>query len=260
MPDVTPLHAAALAAIALGVGSLSTASLLAYSVFIPRSQFWAPVLCTIPQRDAIALTFDDGPDDRFTPRILDILAQHNTHATFFVIGQSAKKSPNLLRRISAEGHTLGNHSLDHHHFGVNKNLAYWKSQIDDTQKIIADIIGHPPYLFRPPMGFKTRHIARAAKEAHLPVIAWSLRSLDTRITDPARLAKRTLSKTGGHDIILLHDGVEPGRGVGGSPKLSQEQTVAALPAILEGLAEKELRALTLLEALLPAPAPMAGPT
>jgi peptidoglycan/xylan/chitin deacetylase (PgdA/CDA1 family) len=203
---------------------------------------------SIPQRDAVSLTFDDGPDERYTPRILDILAAHDAKALFFVIGRFAKKSPALIRRIASEGHLLGNHSLDHEHFGVNRSFAYWKNQIGETQQIVADITGEQPFLFRPPMGFKTWHIANAAKEFHLPVIGWSVRGLDTKIQDPAQLTKRVLARVGGHDIIMLHDGVEPGR----PSACTQENTVGALPAILEGLAGKELRILSLVDALIPA--------
>lgn len=244
------MHGLAVGGIALGAGALSAGGLLAYSVFVPRCQFWSPVIRSIPQRDAVTLTFDDGPDERFTPRILDILNERNIKAAFFVIGCHAKKSPALVRRIADEGHVLGNHSLDHEHYGVNRKFSYWQHQIGETQKIVADITGQQPFLFRPPMGFKTWNIARAAREAHLPVIGWSVRGLDTKIQDPAQLSGRVLRQVGGHDIILLHDGVEPGR----PANASQENTVAALPSILDGIAQKELGILPLIDALLPATA------
>jgi peptidoglycan/xylan/chitin deacetylase (PgdA/CDA1 family) len=246
--DVSTWNTLGIASVALGAGILSAGGLLAYSVFVPRCQFWSPVIRSIPQRDAVALTFDDGPDERFTPRILDILAGHNARATFFVIGRFARQSPAIIRRIADEGHVIGNHSLDHDHFGVNRKRAYWRTQIGETQKIVADITGQQPYLFRPPMGFKTWHIASAAKEVGLPVVGWSVRGLDTKIHDAARLARRVLARVGGNDIIVLHDGVEPGR----TPASSQQNTIDALPALLDGIAEKELRPLTLLDALVPA--------
>jgi peptidoglycan/xylan/chitin deacetylase (PgdA/CDA1 family) len=246
--NVSTWHALGITSVAVGTGVVSAGGLLAYSVFVPRCQFWSPVIRSIPDREAIALTFDDGPDERFTPRILDILAQHNTKATFFVIGRFAKETPALLRRILDEGHVLGNHSLDHDHFGVNRNRAYWQRQIGETQKIVADITGQQPYLFRQPMGFKNWHIDHAAKEIGLPVVGWSVRGLDTKIQDPAKLARRVLARVGGHDIIVLHDGVEPAR----RHASSQQNTVDALPAILNGFVEKELRPLTLIDALVPA--------
>jgi len=230
-------------------GILSGSALLAYSVFVPRCQFWAPVIRSVPDRESIALTFDDGPHPDFTPRILDILAQHHARATFFIIGRFARQFPDIVRRISREGHTLGNHSLDHDRFGINQKRDYWRHQINETQKTIADITGQPPFLFRSPMGFKTGHIAAAAREARLPFVGWSVRSLDTRPLTPQRLADRVIKRMAGHDIVLLHDGVEPARA---AKNVSQESTVAALPAILESIADKRLRPVSLLDALLPA--------
>lgn len=246
MPDTTPILPLALAALA--AGTLSTSALWAYSVFSPRCQFWAPVIRGIPQRDAVALTFDDGPHPEVTPQILDTLAAHNAAATFFVIGNHAKAHPALIRRIHDAGHTLGNHSLDHHHFGVNRNLPYWRNQLEATQKIIADITGHPPFLFRPPMGFKTRALAAAAREFRLPVVGWSVRAYDTQPTPPDLLARKLLKRTAGHDIVLLHDGLDPHRK--NPPQAAQQHTADALPAYLAGIAEKQLRILPLLDALL----------
>ncbi len=114
---------------ATATGLVSAGSLLAYSVFVPRCQFWAPVVRSLPQMDAVALTFDDGPHAEFTPMVLDILAEQNVQATFFVIGNHARKLPEIVRRMAAEGHTIGNHTLDHDYFGVNKNRAYWEKQV-----------------------------------------------------------------------------------------------------------------------------------
>jgi peptidoglycan/xylan/chitin deacetylase (PgdA/CDA1 family) len=247
MADPSQLSSSlATGAVALGAGAVSAGGLLAYSVFASRCQFWAPVVRSIPQHESVALTFDDGPDERFTPRILDCLVEHQVRATFFVIGRFARKHPGLIRRIHSDGHDLGNHSLDHDHFGVNHGRDYWRNQLATTQQIVAEIVGRPPNLFRPPMGFKTWHIARAARELRLAIIGWSVRGRDTKNLDSARLALRLIRRTAGHDIVVLHDGVEPGR-IGGS----QEPTVAALPAFLSALVARGLSTLTIHEALVP---------
>jgi peptidoglycan-N-acetylglucosamine deacetylase len=230
---------------AFAAGTLSGTALLAYSVFASRCQFWAPVIRSLPQRDGVALTFDDGPHPEFTPRLLDILAEHRVHATFFVIGRFARTHPALLRRMIAENHAIGNHSLDHDRFGINQRRPYWRRQIGETQRIVADITGMPPVLFRPPMGFKTGHIAAAAKEQRLPFVGWSLRSLDTRPMAPERLAQRVISRLGGHDILLMHDGLEPARA-----NASQQETLDALPQILDGITSKSLRVVPLIDGLL----------
>ncbi len=218
---------------------------------MPRCQFWAPVIRSLPQMDAVAVTFDDGPHPEYTPRILDILAQQNVKACFFVIGRYARKSPEIVRRIHAEGHEVGNHTLDHDHFGINRDREYWMKQVGETQRIVAEITGRPPMFFRPPMGFKNWNVAAAAKNERLPIIGWSVRAYDTRAMagGGAELARRVLKRVWGHDILLLHDGVDPERAARGGAGATQQQTVESLPAILEGIREKKLQAVSLVETL-----------
>ena len=237
-----------------GAGCVCAAALWAYSVFVPRCQFWAPVTRSIPQRDAVALTFDDGPHPNFTPAILDHLAARGHKATFFVIGQHARRHPALLRRMQEQGHTLGNHSFDHDHFGVNRNRAYWDAQLRDTQNAIADATGQQALLYRPPMGFKNRTIAAAVRDLHLPIIGWSVRGMDTLPFSAGQVARRILKRTAGHAILLLHDGVEPR----GAPTQCRQATVDALPAILAGIAEKRLRVVPLIDALAASPRDAGG--
>ena len=180
MPDSSAIHYLPLALSAAAAGICSGGALLAYSIFMPRCQFWAPVVRSLPQMDAVALTFDDGQHPEYTPRILDILAQQNVRACFFVIGRYARKFPEIIRRMHAEGHEVGNHTLDHDHFGINRDRAYWMKQVGQTQRILAEITGRPPLLFRPPMGFKNWNVAGAAKSERLPIIGWSVRGYDTR--------------------------------------------------------------------------------
>src|SRR6267378_6489119 len=102
----------------------------------------------------IALTFDDGPNEQLTPRLLDLLAQHHIHATFFVIGENAAQYPEILQRAVREGHEIGNHTWSH------PNLAKMseenvRNQIDRTEETITNAIRSRPTLFRPPYGSLT---------------------------------------------------------------------------------------------------------
>ena len=144
MADSSVVPVLPLVATALGAGVLSAGGLLAYSVFSPRCQFWAPVVRSLPVREEVALTFDDGPHPELTAVVLDVLAREKVRATFFVIGRFAKEYPSLVRRMADEGHAVGNHSYDHEHFGVNKNRAYWEGQIRETQKVVLGITGEAP--------------------------------------------------------------------------------------------------------------------
>lgn len=223
-----------------GAGMLSAAGLWAYSVFVPRCQFWGPVIRSLPQREGVALTFDDGPDAEVTPRVLEVLAAHGVKGTFFVIGKRAKEQAALLKRIHAEGHAIGNHSLDHEAGGWKRDRGYWDRQLRETQAIVADAIGVPPLLFRPPLGYKTRHIAAAAAELKLPIIGWSVGSE----TETTRGAGDYLKRINGFDILLLHDGKQPD---GAAPS-----TADILPALLAGIAVKGLEVAPLIASLVAA--------
>lgn len=193
----------------LGIGGVAAVGAGAFSraVFMPRSQICGRVLFrgsrSAPAR--IALTFDDGPQETITPEILDCLRDRNEKATFFVVGKHAAARPHLIERIHAEGHIVGNHSFEHAHLGSMRGFDYWQREIGKTDALIEQIIGHRPALFRPPMGFKTFHIMRAAKQHGHTVVTWSRRGYDGVHTTPQRIVSKLRDVSAG-DIVLLHDG------------------------------------------------------
>jgi peptidoglycan-N-acetylglucosamine deacetylase len=242
------------ATVLLGAMGLGVAG-LAWSVFSPSSQVFGPVVRFLAAPDEVALTFDDGPTARFTSRVLDILAERRAKASFFVIGQWVRQHPELARRIVDEGHLIGNHTWDHHHFGVVEGLDYWRRQIARTNAAIHDVTGIVPQLFRPPMGFKTWHVAAAARGAAMRIIGWSIRGRDTGRIQAGPLAQRVTRQLRGGMIVALHDGLEPAR-LG----KSQAATVAALPAILDGIAARGFRCVSLQALQVAAPPTHAGGT
>jgi len=155
------------------------------------------------------LTFDDGPTPHHTPAILDALAALDVRAAFFVVGQNARRYPDLLRRIDAEGHIIGNHSFHHHHLGVMRGVRYWRDQLARTDEVIARETGKHPLYFRPPMGFKNPLLARTLRQGCHHLITWTRRGLDGLPTTEARIARRLGGKTRPGDIVALHDGIEP---------------------------------------------------
>ena len=199
------LPIAACGAAAAGLG------LLAYGTFVPASCFWGRVISrargvTAPH---VALTFDDGPTAGPTERVLDALGEANVSATFFVVGSNVEKNPRLLERIDREGHLVGNHTWDHSHFGVFGRGRYWREQIERTDRLVRQVIGKRPALFRPPMGIKTWHVTAAARRAGHVTVTWNRRALDGVSTDSERIVRRLVPASGAGDILLLHDGVEP---------------------------------------------------
>ncbi|HTV47889.1 MAG TPA: polysaccharide deacetylase family protein [Phycisphaerae bacterium] len=236
-----PIGATAAAASVVGFG---LAARIGWSVFYSGSGFFAPVIRTIDQNDAIAFSFDDGPTEPFTSQILDILADHKSHASFFVIGRHVEANKKLLRRMVDEGHTIGNHTWDHHHHGIMGSLAYWVGQVEKTSAAIEEAAGVRPMLFRAPMGFKTPHQAKAVAINGAKYVAWRLRAWDTMNVGFESVVKHIGENARGGDIVTMHDGLEPSRS-----HCSQAQTVNALPEILKTMKDRGLRCISLQEAL-----------
>lgn len=153
----------------------------------------------------ISITFDDGPNPDFTPKVLSLLKENDAKATFFLIGKNAKKHPEIVRQIIDEGHTIGNHSYSH-----SKNFGFFSSEkviaeLNQTNSILKEIIGKDVKLFRPPFGVTNPNIKKALKNTGHSSIGWSKRSLDTTTLSEAEILKRITSNLKKGDIILLHD-------------------------------------------------------
>ncbi len=155
---------------------------------------------------AACLTFDDGPHPEYTPQLLDVLRKSNATATFFVVGESAEKHPDLVRRIADEGHVIGNHTWTHCEPGrqsVNELLE----EVKRTDDLICRLTGNVPQLFRPPMGKLTLQKFRQLWKAHKSVILWSNDPKDFACGSPyelkAKLVKQRPVQPG--DIVLMHD-------------------------------------------------------
>jgi peptidoglycan/xylan/chitin deacetylase (PgdA/CDA1 family) len=169
------------------------------------------------------LTFDDGPDARWTPRILDILAQANARATFFVVGRCALEHAALARRIAAEGHELGNHTWSHRHPWAMPAPAA-RAQVRDGAAAIADLVGRVPRFFRPPHGRLRRCMIEEAESRGETLVLWNRSAVDWGPLGRARAIARRLGAARPGDIVLMHDG---GRGINRPGEL-----VAVLPAFL----------------------------
>jgi cellulose synthase/poly-beta-1,6-N-acetylglucosamine synthase-like glycosyltransferase/peptidoglycan/xylan/chitin deacetylase (PgdA/CDA1 family)/spore germination protein YaaH len=186
----------------------------------------------------IAITFDDGPDNRWTPKILDILREKKVPATFFVIGVDASQWPNLLKREYAEGHEIGNHTYTHPSFDdISKTEIHW--QLNLTQRLIESTIGVKSILFRPPYGID--HQPEYAEEvAQLPVAqemgyliigqkidAHDWRQVDGKQIPAQEIVDNVVRQAGMGNIVLFHDG-------GGD----RSHTVAALPQVIDALRQQ----------------------
>ena len=176
-----------------------------------------------PRRKIIALTFDDVPDPRFTPQLLDILRKYHVKATFFVVGSRAEKHPDLVARIIREGHAIGNHSYNHPEFG-KLSMNEFRTQIIRTENILQVTAGYKPRLIRPPYGDISEQQLKWAKLHGYKLVNWNVDSLDWRGLSKTQVRNNILSRAGKGAIILQHGGGGRGSDLKG--------TVQALPEVI----------------------------
>ncbi|GHB94059.1 polysaccharide deacetylase family protein [Cerasicoccus arenae] len=182
----------------------------------------------------VALTFDDGPNGENMEQILAVLAGENATATFFLIGKNVKTQPELARKALAQGNELANHTMTHPHLPKLKTREEIEKQIVDTQKVIFEMTGVEPVLFRPPYLDSDDRLVEVLAENNLPSVYCTrgVGDWEEGITVD-KITSRALDGVQGGDIILMHSW---------SP-----QTLAALPAILGALKEQGLSCVTVSE-------------
>jgi len=170
------------------------------------SGFYIDVICKgSSDKNAVALSFDDGPDANQTEKILDLLKKHEIKACFFCTGKNALENKNFIKRINEEGHIIGNHSFSHDFWFDLFPLNKMKQEMIETNKTINDITGKDMRFFRPPYGVTTPVLAKAIRRTGMIPIGWSLRTLDTVSSDNSNKVLRKLEKAKPGDIILFHD-------------------------------------------------------
>ena len=153
----------------------------------------------------LALTYDDGPNDPHTLRLLEVLAKHNVKATFFLIGRHVRQHTDIARELAAAGHTAGNHTSTHALLTL-KSRTEIRRQLSDCRAALSDAIGEHSNLFRPPFGGRRPAVLRIARQLHLEPIMWSVTGYDWD-PPPAEIIERKVTKQiRGGDVILLHDG------------------------------------------------------
>lgn len=188
------------------------AGIAAWAAVYPGAQLYGPTLRHTGHNDAVALTFDDGPNPRMTPQLLDVLDRHGVRATFFLIGRFVRQCPDLAREITARGHTVGNHTDTH------PNLA-WLSpsaiaeQLNRCQESLVAALGISAESgagmirwMRPPYGFRGPQLDRVVRrQGFKGVVMWSVICYDWKPQPTSRLIGR-LGRVRGGDIVVLHDG------------------------------------------------------
>jgi peptidoglycan-N-acetylglucosamine deacetylase len=229
-------------------GSLSVClagSLAAQTPSAPRAEKVTTPLATVSATSVIsysavhvdgpfiAMTFDDGPSEKLTPELLDLLAQHHIHATFFVIGKNVVEHPEILQRAVREGHEIGNHSWSHPSFGKMRDEKV-RAELQKTDDATRAAIGVRPVLMRPPYGSITaRQKQWIHSEFGYRTILWDVDPLDWKRPGPSVITSRIVRETRPGSIILSHD-IHPG-------------TIKAMPATFDQLEAKGFKFVTVSE-------------
>ncbi|EON72382.1 polysaccharide deacetylase family protein [Lysinibacillus sphaericus] len=185
----------------------------------------------------VALTFDDGPHKKYTSEILDLLAQYDAKATFFVVGQNAEKNPEVVLRMYEEGHEIANHTYTH---PLKTNVPNLMKEIKQTHETIYSISGYSPILFRPVEGqYTDAMISAVVKEGYKVVMwSWHLDTLDWKNPGVNKIVDTVLRGVKEGNVVLFHDG-------GGN----RQQTVKAMEKILPELEKKGYKFVTIPELL-----------
>jgi peptidoglycan/xylan/chitin deacetylase (PgdA/CDA1 family) len=153
----------------------------------------------------LALTYDDGPNDRHTLRLLDVLARHGVRATFFLIGRYVRQRPDIVREISQAGHAIGNHT-ETHPLLIFKSEAEIRRELTECTAALGDAGVEVSDLFRPPFGGRRPAVLRIGRELGLVPVMWNVTGYDWNAPPAAVIERKVSKKIRGGDVILLHDG------------------------------------------------------
>jgi peptidoglycan/xylan/chitin deacetylase (PgdA/CDA1 family) len=198
-----------------------------------------------PHENIVAITFDDGPNPIYTPQLLDILKEKGVKATFFVVGLHVKKYPEIAKRIVDEGHNIGNHTYTHKDM-VPSTRRMVLAQVNKTDHMICNVTGVKTNLFRPPRGIYSSAVRRLlVDENKYRMILWSVSSVDWRGLKPETIVRRIMRYLRPGAILLFHDSGALIRREGAS----RENTVEALPAVIDQLVARGYEMVTITEML-----------
>lgn len=183
----------------------------------------------------VAMTFDDGPHPSLTPRLLDILKQRNIKATFYVVGKNAQLYPNIIRRMLAEGHEIGNHTWDHPSLSSISELKA-REQMTKTARAVSNVSGYHMRTMRPPYGATNQYIKEwMHRDYGYPTIIWTVDPLDWKRPGASVVTSRILAGARPGAIILAHD-IHAG-------------TIDAMPNTFDGLLSRGFKFVTVSQLL-----------
>jgi len=174
----------------------------------------------------VALTYDDGPNDPDTLKLMDVLARHDVKATFFLLGRFVRQKPEIVRALVSAGHIIGNHSWDHPRL-IFASDAELRSQVRQTQSAIFDACGVMPTLFRPPFGGRRPGTLQTIRALGLEPVMWNVTCYDWKPTSADKVFAHAQRQIRGGDVILMHDGDQRAMGAERSHTVEATDRVVA---------------------------------
>ena len=225
---------------AVAAGALATLARLGSR---PDSQLFGRTLVAGHDPNEMALTFDDGPNDRATPELLEVLHRFGVRATFFMIGKFVRQRPDLAREVQAAGHLIGNHTLTHP-FLANKPVSLIENELQGCNELLEDALGAPVRYFRAPYGARRPAVLRCARQLGLVPVQWNVQGNDWEpigLSGVLRILEGGLAiaqRKGRGANVLLHDGFDERMGA------NRSDTVQATERLLQVAQEQGKKMVT----------------
>jgi peptidoglycan-N-acetylglucosamine deacetylase len=189
-----------------GIGAMALLGAAGYQSMAPTGQWFGRTFTGVSRASReLALTFDDGPNEIYTPRLLDVLAKHSVPATFFMIGRYVERYPEIARCVADAGHAIGNHTQTHPNL-IFSSAFQTRTQLEDCRRALTNAVGEHSNLFRPPFGGRRPQSLQVARDLGLQPIMWNVTGWDWDASSAEQIAVKVSRRIQGGDVILLHDG------------------------------------------------------
>ena len=222
----------------LGLGVAAAASAAGYQSMAPTGQWYGRTFTGLAHGSKqIALTYDDGPNDPHTLRLLEVLARHDVRATFFMIGRYVRQRPDIAREVARAGHVIGTHTATHPLLTF-ESAARTRSELVECRAALTDAVGEHSSLFRPPFGGRRPGTLRIARDLGLEPVMWNVTGYDWNAPPAAEIENKVTRRIKGGDVILLHDGGHKAMGA------DRSQTVIATDNLIRRCKDQGLEFVT----------------
>jgi peptidoglycan/xylan/chitin deacetylase (PgdA/CDA1 family) len=222
---LSPLATEIYAGLGIAAGLGLAAGGCAYAAMWPGSRIFGRALIAPARPGELALTFDDGPNPAWTPRLLDVLAGHGVRVTFFMVGRYAQAEPELVRRVAEAGHLVGNHSWSHPNLALTAPGRV-REELVRTKETLEQITGQPVRYFRPPFGARRPDVLNTARRLGMTPVLWNAITSDWSEPSADLIAKRLMQKIdrnhrrGWATNIVMHDGSHLALGANRGPSVT----------------------------------------